>query len=88
MKTEIGYFGQIIGERYELCVSDNGAGMSPDEASQAFDPFYRALRSQEAPGTGLGLSIVKRVIEASRERCPWSRSSAAAFKFLLRLPLA
>ncbi len=50
---------------YELCVSDNGVGMSPEDAQRAFEPFFRAPRVQERPGVGLGLSIVKRVVESS-----------------------
>jgi signal transduction histidine kinase len=57
--------GRASGQAYELRVSDNGCGMSVDDARQAFYPFFRALRVREQPGTGLGLSIVKRVIEAS-----------------------
>jgi signal transduction histidine kinase len=51
--------------RYVLRVSDNGIGMSPQEATQAFEPLYRSPRAQDLPGTGLGLSIVKRAVEAS-----------------------
>jgi signal transduction histidine kinase len=38
--------------RYELRVSDNGAGMSAEESQKAFDPFYRAMLARRMPGTG------------------------------------
>jgi signal transduction histidine kinase len=63
--TEIRIRGRQAGGGYQLLVSDNGIGMSPDESRQAFEPFYRALRAQDTPGTGLGLSIVKRVVQLS-----------------------
>jgi PAS domain S-box-containing protein len=48
-----------------LRVSDEGFGMSPDEVSQAFIPFYRtriaAVRAIQ--GSGLGLSVVARIAE-------------------------
>jgi signal transduction histidine kinase len=64
-EMEIRIRGRQAGGAYELRVSDNGIGMSPDESRQAFEPFYRALRSHDTPGTGLGLSIVKRVVQLS-----------------------
>lgn len=57
--------GRPAARGYELRVTDNGTGMTPDEARQAFEPFYRSVRVREQQGTGLGLSIVKRVVEAS-----------------------
>ncbi|HEX4515848.1 MAG TPA: ATP-binding protein [Polyangiaceae bacterium] len=59
---------EVIGRAnhgYEFRVTDNGAGMPPDEVRHAFEPFYRGTRVQSTPGTGLGLAIVKRVIAVS-----------------------
>ena len=39
----------------ELCVRDQGPGMTPEVLSHVFDPFFSTRRSQG--GTGLGLSI-------------------------------
>jgi two-component system, OmpR family, sensor kinase len=57
--------GQAHGRGYDLRVSDNGIGMSPDDVRHAFEPFYRSPEVREEPGTGLGLSIVKRIVEVS-----------------------
>jgi signal transduction histidine kinase len=73
---------------YELSVRDNGVGMSPDDARQAFDPFYRAARTKEAPGLGLGLSIVKRVVEASGGAMSVDSELGRGSTFVMRLPLA
>ncbi len=73
---------------YELRVSDNGLGMASAEASQAFDPFYRARASQGVPGTGLGLSIVKRVIEVSGGTVSVYSKLGAGTTFIINLPLA
>jgi signal transduction histidine kinase len=57
--------GRIVPNAYEIRVSDNGTGMSPSDARQACEPFFRGKETDSTPGVGLGLSIVKRVIEAS-----------------------
>jgi signal transduction histidine kinase len=46
--------GQVVVE-----VRDNGPGLSPDAARQAFMPFF----TSKAKGLGLGLPLVRRVIE-------------------------
>jgi signal transduction histidine kinase len=79
--------GRVVGGEYQLAVSDNGLGMSPDEARQAFQPFYRARRAPETPGTGLGLSIVKRVAESSGGSITLESTLGRGSTFVLHLPL-
>lgn len=47
----------------EVCILDNGPGISEQEQMTIFDEFYRSDRQQQneyTPGIGLGLSVVKR----------------------------
>lgn len=48
-----------------VSVSDAGPGMSAEEATRAFDRFYRGLR-REVAGSGLGLAIAQRAVERAR----------------------
>ncbi|WP_439573257.1 sensor histidine kinase [Phreatobacter sp.] len=48
------------GSQVELCVRDDGIGMSADVKRQAFDPFFTTRRG--AGGTGLGLNIVANIV--------------------------
>ena len=49
------------GDRARIDVQDTGVGLSPDDARQVFDRFFRAdpARSSTTEGIGLGLSLVQ-----------------------------
>jgi two-component system, OmpR family, sensor kinase len=77
--------GRITVEAYgrdgiaALAVTDEGAGLSEDEAERAFTRFWRGHDS--GPGSGLGLAIVK----ATAER-HGGRAYAAGTRFTIELP--
>jgi PAS domain S-box-containing protein len=48
------------GERVRLTVEDDGAGMAPEVASRAFEPFFT---TRPARGIGLGLPIVQGIVQ-------------------------
>lgn len=80
--------GRARGGRYTLRVIDNGRGMTVDESSHAFEPFFRGPRSSKIPGTGLGLAIVRRVVEASGGSVAVQSEPEHGTTFTLDLPLA
>ena len=49
----------------EFDVIDTGLGMTPEQATRIFQPFYQADSSvtRKIGGTGLGLAITKRLVE-------------------------
>jgi signal transduction histidine kinase len=60
--AEVGHIGLSIeesDEHWELCVSDNGPGISAAEIASVLAPFYTTKQS----GTGLGLAIVERIVD-------------------------
>jgi two-component system heavy metal sensor histidine kinase CusS len=50
-------------DRVSLAVSDEGAGILPDEREKIFEPFYRGRGDKErsSDGAGLGLAIVRQI---------------------------
>jgi two-component system, OmpR family, heavy metal sensor histidine kinase CusS len=48
---------------FEVAVSDNGCGMSPEHLPRVFDRFYRAESSRGSDGAGLGLALVKSIVD-------------------------
>jgi signal transduction histidine kinase len=81
--------GRILAHTiYELCVSDNGMGMSPSEAQHVFEAFFRGQQVLSTPGTGLGLSIVKRAVEASGGSVSIDSTLGQGTTFKVHLPVA
>ncbi|QDV26470.1 ATP-binding protein [Aureliella helgolandensis] len=61
-------------------VRDNGPGLTLEQQSQLFDPFY----TTKSTGTGLGMSIVQRIIDAhGGEIRVVESTSGACFEFRL-----
>jgi PAS domain S-box-containing protein len=50
--------------RIRICVTDTGAGLSPEKLAQLFQPFNRlGQESSVEEGTGIGLVLCKRLID-------------------------
>jgi two-component system OmpR family sensor kinase len=81
----------------EIEVSDQGPGLSADEAAQVFQPFYRAdpargrVRaddgSEEEQGTGLGLAIVAAIAEAHGGSVSVTSEPGDGATFTVRFPV-
>lgn len=66
-KGKIYISGEIRKDMLIVCVSDEGAGIAPQDIPYIFDRFYRsadALRNKK--GAGLGLFLAKAIIEAHK----------------------
>lgn len=70
-------------------VTDNGPGLSPEQAARVFDRFYRGdpSRSGQA-GAGLGLSIAKWAVEINGGRVELESREGQGSTFRLILPRA
>ena len=69
-----------------VCISDNGAGITPEVHRHLYEPFYTTkIRGH---GTGLGLSISRQIVVDSHNgalRC-FSQPGAGA-RFVIDLPV-
>lgn len=88
VRLEVEIHGRDVGRCYQFRVTDNGLGMTSEEALHAFEPFFRGERMRSTPGTGLGLSIVKRVIEVSGGTVSVESQAGHGTTFIINLPTA
>ena len=62
-QNQIRILGRRRGEgSIEICVTDNGVGMSEEVLDRLFTPFFTSKPPSQ--GTGLGLSICKRIVDS------------------------
>lgn len=57
--------GEQKGKCFQITVTDQGRGMSPEERDRMFEKFYRGpVSSRGTEGLGLGMNIARHVVEA------------------------
>ena len=54
--------------QWELTVTDDGCGISPENQTKIFDSFYQVYDNQRSDflGTGIGLFVVRRLVELQK----------------------
>jgi signal transduction histidine kinase len=57
---------RTVGSVAEVCVQDQGPGISAEEAQGLFEPYARLESRRDQPGVGLGLFISRAIVEAHR----------------------
>lgn len=78
-----------IGAQYQLEVSNEGEGISPEHLDKIFERFYRAdaSRARETGGYGLGLSIAKSIIDQHQGTISVTSVLNGLTTFTVTLPL-
>jgi C4-dicarboxylate-specific signal transduction histidine kinase len=72
----------VSDDTLEICISDNGIGLSPDRLTRIFDPFV----TSKSDGVGLGLSICKSIIESHGGEIAVTEFGSGGSTFSIRLP--
>jgi PAS domain S-box-containing protein len=73
---------------WHVTVTDNGAGIAPEDQDRIFAAFERLPGSASVEGTGLGLAICSRIVERSGGRLgvESARGDGSTFWFTLPAP--
>lgn len=72
--------------RYEICVKDNGNGITENEQKNIFKPFYQ-VSGEHKSGTGLGLYLVKSIVDACNGEIKIDGKSGNGLAFSVFLPI-
>jgi K+-sensing histidine kinase KdpD len=88
-RGEIRIVGTAVGDRVQVRVEDQGAGIDPSQLERIFDRFYQADATSRRPysGVGLGLFICRQLIEAHNGRIWAENRSEGGSAFVFELPL-
>ena len=65
-----------------ILVKDNGPGISPEQLSSIFDPYFTTKKR----GTGLGLAIVYKIIEAHQGQISVQSTQGEGTSFSITIP--
>ena len=69
-----------------VSVSDNGVGLSAEEAERVFEPFVRLVPRGPIEGTGMGLAICRTAVESMGGRIWVESLPAGGARFSFSLP--
>ena len=74
-------------ETIRVSVRDTGAGLTPGQMAQLFQPFNRlGMETSEVEGTGIGLVVSKRLVELMGGRIGVESSVGVGSMFWIELP--
>lgn len=73
----------------EICISDNGIGLSKEEQEMVFEKFYRVSTGDQhdVKGFGLGLSYVKVISDAHHGQIELDSKKGVGTSFKIRVPI-
>ena len=74
--------------QWQLCVSDNGVGMAPDQLGRLFQVFQRLQSRAAYEGNGIGLALCRKIAEHHDGRI-WAQSDGEGLgsRFCMEMPL-
>ncbi len=78
---------QILGNKCQICIKDNGIGFEMQYLDRIFKPFQRLHGRQEYEGSGMGLAICRRIVERHSGEITAISTPAEGSTFLVSLPI-
>lgn len=85
--TEVALTFECDTEGLTVLVSDDGKGISDEEAERIFDAFYQTSEEVKTGGAGLGLNIVKSFVETHGGRVWVEPGTPSGARFGIYIPI-
>ena len=79
---------QVLGDRLQLSVTDEGIGFDMKHHDRIFGMFQRLHRQDQIPGTGIGLALVHKAVERMGGHIHAESAPGQGASFRIDLPLA
>lgn len=80
---EIRIYAGVKNKQTNICIQDNGPGISPEGVKKIFEPFY----TTKEEGTGLGLHITKRLVDVNGGKIRVESQAGQGTKFILEFQI-
>lgn len=77
-----------IGPNIQICVTDRGPGVPPEERDQIFNKFYIATRNKALAGSGLGLFISRALVHLHGGRIWLEDRPGGGSRFCFTIPIS
>ncbi|HVZ55612.1 MAG TPA: PAS domain S-box protein [Chitinophagaceae bacterium] len=87
-EAQIHVFSRIDLSGMELCVQDEGIGISEEDQKHLFERFYRASNATGIQGTGLGLHIIRRYVQMLGGTIGLTSTLGKGSRFTVHIPYA
>jgi signal transduction histidine kinase/AraC-like DNA-binding protein len=82
------YVSSILTKKnLEICVKDDGIGISKSELNKIFDRFYQSEKHSHSGGFGIGLSLVKSLVEFLHGTMDVKSKKDTGTQFKVSIPL-
>ena len=80
---------ELVGDRVEVTVADDGPGLGADLVETATTPFSRSGPARIGPGHGLGLAIVRALVEEQQQgQLRLTNREGGGFAAVVELPIS
>lgn len=81
-KGEVRVTAELRDAMISIAFADTGCGMSPEQLTQVFSPFF----TTKEKGTGLGLAVASKIVEAHHGSIEVASEPGKGSTFIVRLP--
>ncbi len=78
----------VIGDRLQLCIIDNGIGIPKEELRFIYDPFFRASNTGRYEGYGIGLPLTRNIFRLHKGEIHVDSDTDKGAVVTLTLPVA